>query len=195
LAVGDFNGDGVLDLAVTSSDCGVPESNCPGTASLLFGNGDGTFQPLVSYPVGLFPAYLAAADLNGDGGADLAVPNASSGTISVLLNLPVIGIFPNALNFGTEKVGVKSNPLTVTIGNPSGTPISINKPKVIGANAADFAETTTCPLAPSTLVGGASCSVTVTFTPKATGARSAAISLKDNVPGSSQLIPLGGTGQ
>jgi hypothetical protein len=126
---------------------------------------------------------------------DLAVPNASSGTVSVMLNLPVIGIFPNALNFGAEKVGVKSNPQTITIGNPSGTPIAISKPKIMGTNAADFAETTTCPLAPSTLVAGASCSISVTFTPKATGARSATLSLKDTVPGSPQLIPLGGTGQ
>jgi hypothetical protein len=196
LVVGDFNGDGALDLAVTNSDCDVPASNCPGTVSLLFGNGDGTFQPPVGgYLVGLYPSYLAAANLNGDGGADLAVPNASSGTVSILLNLPVIGIFPNALNFGTEKVGVKSSALNVTIGNPSGTPISISKPKMTGANAADFAETTTCPLAPSTLVAGASCSISVTFTPKSTGARSAMLSLKDSAPGSPQLIQLGGTGQ
>jgi hypothetical protein len=195
LVVGDFNGDGVLDLAVTNNSCYAPGSNCPGTVSLLFGNGDGTFQPYVGYPVGLFPADLAAADLNGDGGTDLAVPNASSGTVSVMLNLPVIGIFPNALNFGSEKVGTKSSPLTITVGNPSGTPIKVKKPAISGTDAGDFAQTTTCPLSPATLGPGSSCSVVVTFTPKTTGARNATLKITDSVPGSPQLIPLGGTGQ
>ena len=97
------------------------------------------------------------------------MPDASSGTVPILLNLPVIGIFPNALNFGTEKVGVKSNPQTITIGNPSGTPITVKKPTISGADASDFAQTTTCPLSPATLAPGSSCSVVVTFTPKTTG--------------------------
>jgi hypothetical protein len=161
----------------------------------LVGNGDGTVQPHVDYPVGLSPVGLAEADLNGDGGADLAVANSESGTVSLLLNLPVIGIFPNALNFGAEKVSVKRNPQTITIGNPSGTPITVKKPTLSGADAADFAQTTTCPLSPATLAPGLSCSVVVTFTPKAAGARSATLKIADSVPGSPQLVSLGGTGQ
>jgi hypothetical protein len=195
VVVGDFNADGVLDLAVSNSECSVPGANCPGTFSILFGNGDGTFQQHVDYPVGIYPIGIASGDLNGDGGSDLAVANAYSNSVSLLLNLPVIGVFPGALNFGAEKVGIKSIPETITIGNPSGTPITISKPKITGANAADFAETMTCPLAPSTLVAGSSCSISVTFTPKSTGSRTATLSLKDSVPGSPQLIPLGGTGQ
>jgi hypothetical protein len=195
VAVADFNADGVLDLAVTNSECPVPASNCPGTVSILFGNGDGTFQQQLEYPVGVYPIGAIASDLNSDGGSDLAIANGYSTSLSLLLNLPVIGIFPNALDFGKQNVGVKSGPLTVTIGNPSGTPISIKKPVITGANAGDFAETTTCPITPSTLAPGANCSFAVTFTPKATGARGATLSLKDSVPGSPQLISLGGTGQ
>jgi len=199
VSAADFNGDGNLDLAVGNLICfNLP---CPqGTVSLLFGNGDGTFQPHVDYgQFGIFTDGTAAGDLNGDGGVDLAVansgPSGETGAIAVQLNLPVIAIFPNALDFGTEKVGVKSTPQSITISNPSGTPITITKPKITGADATDFAETTTCPLTPKTLAPGAECSINVTFDPKATGTRSATLSLKDSVPGSPQAIVLGGTGQ
>ncbi len=195
LVVGDFNADGNLDLAVTNTGCENPASVCLGTVSILLGNGDGTFQTRADYMVGLYPVMLAQADLNGDGGQDLAVPNAQSGSVSILLNLPVIGIFPSSVGFGAQKVDVQSSPRTITLGNPSGTPLSISKPKIVGTNAGDFSESTTCPLAPATLAPGADCSFSVTFTPKATGNRSASLTLKDSVPGSPQSIALGGTGQ
>jgi hypothetical protein len=65
LVAGDFTGDGHLDLAVAN----------PGSddVSVLFGNGDGTFQPAVQYPVGRFPNAVVAGDFTGDGHLDLAV--------------------------------------------------------------------------------------------------------------------------
>lgn len=63
--IGDFNGDGKLDLA-------VPES---GQVDIFLGNGDGTYQPLVAYPCYPCGGSVAAADLNGDGKLDLMVGN------------------------------------------------------------------------------------------------------------------------
>src|SRR5262249_9861259 len=82
VAVGDFNGDGVPDLAV-----GNDASN---NVSVLLGHGDGTFPATASYAVGPNPQYVAVADLNGDGTPDLAVVNYvinvfGDATISVLL--------------------------------------------------------------------------------------------------------------
>ena len=45
------------------------------TVSVLLGNGDGTFQPQVTYAVGLVPDAIVAGDFNGDGRTDLAVAN------------------------------------------------------------------------------------------------------------------------
>ena len=77
-AVGDFNHDGNLDLAISNS------SN--NTVSIVLGNGDGTFRAPVTYSVGTWPMQIATADFNGDGNLDIAVANATSpGTVSVLL--------------------------------------------------------------------------------------------------------------
>jgi len=77
LAVGDFNGDGKMDLAVvnTSSD----------SVSVLLGNGDGTFQAPINASVGSEPQGIVIGDFDGDGIADMAVANSGGSTVSVLL--------------------------------------------------------------------------------------------------------------
>jgi hypothetical protein len=87
-AVGDFNGDGKLDL-VTANQYG-------NSVSVLLGNGDGTFQPAVSYGVGYNPSWVAVGDFNGDGKLDLAV--ADTFGLTVLLGNGD-GTFRTATNY------------------------------------------------------------------------------------------------
>lgn len=80
VAVGDFNGDGKLDVAA---------ANYGGNVSILLGNGDGTFRGPTNYTTGNSPSFVAVRDFNGDGKLDLIVTNSGAGngvrSVSVLL--------------------------------------------------------------------------------------------------------------
>jgi hypothetical protein len=82
VATGYFDGDQMLDLAVTRGD-----ETTTGTVGELKGRRRGGFQTLNYYPVDVQPIYVAASDLNGGGRPDLAVANRRGNTVSVLLNL------------------------------------------------------------------------------------------------------------
>jgi hypothetical protein len=78
IASGDFNGDGIPDMALVNSN-----SN---TLTILLGNGDGTFKATATSPqTGSNPVFVAVGDFNNDGKADLAVANANSNTLTILL--------------------------------------------------------------------------------------------------------------
>jgi hypothetical protein len=76
-AVGDWNGDGRLDLAITG--------NAKAKVSVLVGAGDGTFSFRMDYDTGDSPTSIAVGDLNGDGHPDLITANSPARSVSVLL--------------------------------------------------------------------------------------------------------------
>jgi FG-GAP-like repeat/Abnormal spindle-like microcephaly-assoc'd, ASPM-SPD-2-Hydin/FG-GAP repeat len=110
LAVGDFNGDGKADVAVTEP---LPQVGTFGVA-VLVGNGDGTFQTPVTYADGS-PVALAAADINKDGKLDLV---AGGNGVSALLGNGN-GTFQAAMNSATSLV-LGSSPLLIADFNQDG---------------------------------------------------------------------------
>jgi surface antigen len=161
IAVADVNRDGRPDLVVTNV-C-VSASNCPvggggnGSVGILLGNGDGTFQLVVTYdPGAVDPGSAAVADLNGDGKPDLVVSNLAN-TVRVLLGngdgtfQPSVG-YNSGGGFGTTSVAVAdvngdgkpdlvvstyNSTVGVLLGNGDGTfqPITTYKSGGVGATS------------------------------------------------------------
>ena len=77
VALADFNGDGILDIAATEE----PANN----VFIFLGKGDGTFQPATTYQMIKGPYYITVGDFNEDGKKDIITANAEGESIGVLL--------------------------------------------------------------------------------------------------------------
>ena len=112
VAMGDFNRDGILDVAVAIVG--------PNDVTILQGNGDGTFTKATGSPVavGLGPYSVAVGDFNGDGIPDLVTANDASvngnpGTATILLGRGD-GSFAEASG---SPIALGMNPLIVAVGD------------------------------------------------------------------------------
>jgi sugar lactone lactonase YvrE len=113
------------------------------------------------------------------------------GTVTVALSGTGGGLLfvPESANFGTVKVGTKSAAKSITFTNYSSSSLSFSS---VATTRSQFAVTSnTCK---GTVAGGKSCTISLTFTPTATGALTGSLVVKDSDPSSPQLIPLSGTG-
>ena len=132
-------------------------------------------------------------------------PNSRTGSITITDNatgspqsVPLTGVgtyvklSPTSLNFGSVTVGTSSSPQVATLTNTAKAALPIKSLMITGSNALDFSQTNTCG---TSVAAGKSCTITVTFKPKAKGSRSANVSVTDAGGGSPQLVSLTGTGQ
>jgi hypothetical protein len=132
--------------------------------------------------------------------------NTRTGTVSITDNAPAspqtvaltgtgtyLSWTPTSLSFGTVTVGTTSPAQVITFTNHAPTALAIKSVTITGVNNLDFAQTNTCG---TSLARMSSCTITVTFTPKAQGLRTANVTVTDFLGGNtSQNIPLSGTGQ
>ncbi len=136
------------------------------------------------------------------GPGSLAVPTVDAGVPegvfgpNFLLVAPltrVIGLSPPSLDFGSVTVGQPGTAQTVTVSNTGTGALSIGTLALSGGNAAEFVISgDTCSnqsLAPST-----TCSVDVTLTPTATGARSAQLDVPSDATSGPDAVTLAGNG-
>jgi hypothetical protein len=122
----------------------------------------------------------------------------SNAFVADLTLTPTISVAPTNINFGTQLVGATSQPQYVTITNNTGSAIGLTlPPTTTGGNSADFAGTATG-ITPCTtsIAGGATCTIGVTFTPSGPVAESTALQIFDALDGLNHpmLVTLTGTG-
>ncbi|MGD0460504.1 MAG: choice-of-anchor D domain-containing protein [Terriglobia bacterium] len=139
-----------------------------------------TFTPVAS---GSRTASVSITD-NASGSPQTA---SLSGTGTAAL----VSLSATSLAFGTQPVGTPSTAQTLTLSNTGSTALSITSVALTGTNASDFAQTNTCG---SSVAAAANCTISVTFTPVASGSRTASVSITDNASGSPQTASLSGTG-
>jgi hypothetical protein len=117
--------------------------------------------------------------------------NVGSGTQTVSLSgtglAAVATLSPSSLSFGNQNVGSTSAPQTVTLSNTGNAALAITRLSASG----DFTQTNACG---SSLAAGGSCTISVTFTPSASGTRSGTLTLTDNAGGGTQTVTLTGIG-
>ncbi len=181
----DFRGVGVLDLAITNSG--------GATISYLPGNGDGTFEPYVSFPGDSGARGVAVGDFNRDGRLDLAVGNQFVSSVSVFLQAPGGGGTPtstalmsslNPSNYG-QSVTLTAT-VTSTSGTPTGTVIFYDGSTTLGSATLASGSTT---LSTSSLPAGSN-SITASYQGSSSFAPSTSAALTQVVNGAATTTSL-----
>jgi hypothetical protein len=104
---------------------------------------------------------------------------------------PSVSLSSSSLAFGNQSVGAAGTAQTVTLNNTGNAALSITSIALTGTNPLDFAQSNNCG---ASVAAGASCAISVTFTPVTSGSFAAAVTLADNASGSPQTVTLSGTG-
>jgi hypothetical protein len=146
-----------------------------------------TFTPLAS---GSLTASVSITD-NARGSPQTVSLSGTGKLTASTPTAPEDGLSPTSLAFGNLSVGTSSTPQTATLSNSGNAPLNITSLVLTGTNASDFAQTNTCG---SSVAAGANCTISVAFTPSASGSRTASVSITDNASGSPQSVSLTGAG-
>ncbi len=112
-------------------------------------------------------------------------------SVAGLVVVPVASLTPPTLAFNPTVIARNSPAQIATLTNTGTTPMQVAGINFTGPNANSFSQTNNCP---ATLLGGANCTINVTFTPSSGGSLTANLSVSDSAPGSPQLVSLTGTG-
>jgi beta-propeller repeat-containing protein/centrosomal CEP192-like protein len=138
-------------------------------------------------------AYVAGQTCSLDFPLSNPLQDSSGGNCDAFISkvsiLEGIALNPAGLVFPPQSLNTVSQPQTVTLTNGDA-PLTITSIALTGTNPGDFTEINTCG---ASLAAGAQCTITVTFTPTATGVRRASVAITDSAPGSPQVVSLSGS--
>jgi hypothetical protein len=100
---------------------------------------------------------------------------------------PVVSLSPSSVTFGAQAIGTTSGVLTAALRNTGASPLAISGVAVEG----EFGLSHDCG---ASLAAGATCTISLTFTPQAIGTRIGRVIVTDDAPGSPHVLPVSGTG-
>jgi hypothetical protein len=164
-----FTGANYADFSQTAGTCGTAPTSLGAGASCTI---KVTFTPSV---LGLESATLTVND-NAAAAQYQTLTSALSGT-----GVADAALGPTSYNFGNVAIDTPSNAQTFTLQNNELTGLNISSIGFTGANYADFSQTGgTCGAAPTSLAAGASCTLSVTFTPSTLAAETATLMVNDS---------------
>jgi hypothetical protein len=103
----------------------------------------------------------------------------------------VASLAQSSLTFASQLLNTASTRQSVTLQNTGNEALTLTSILLAGTNSGDFSLSQNCG---SSVAAGASCQISVTFTPTALGTRSASVSVTDNAANSPQSISLSGAG-
>jgi len=158
-----------------------------GTASLTNVTATGVAQA----SAGNAPSYSCEGGnfviTDGGGSSGIAPTQCNGWPAPVFPPYPVTGVntTPSALSFGSAATGTTAAAQTVTVTNPASAAASVSSISVSGG----FSQTSTCG---SSIAANGSCTVSVKFSPAATGARTGTLTV--NAGGVTNTVSLSGTG-
>jgi hypothetical protein len=108
--------------------------------------------------------------------------------------IPGVQLSPTSVTFPATLVGITSAAVSVKVENEQSAALHISGVTIVGTNSGDFGVTSLCPTAPAAVPAASNCTLSVTFTPLASGTRTATLSVADDAPNSPQTLTLKGSG-
>ena len=173
----------ISSIAITGANAGdfAQTNNCP--ANLAPGKKCTVSVTFAPSQIGSRSASLTLTDNAADSPQN--VPLTGKGVAQATVS-------PTSLTFALQTVGTTSAAKNVTLHNNLATMLTVNSISFTGVNAGDFAETNTCD---GSVPAKGTCTISVMFTPRATGARTATLAVSDSANNSPQTVPVKGTGK
>jgi hypothetical protein len=173
----------ISKIAITGANAGdfAQTNNCP--ATLAPGKKCTISVTFAPSQIGSRSASLTLTDNAADSPQN--VPLTGKGVVQA-------GVTPTSLTFASQTVGTTSAAKKVTLHNNLAAKLTINSIAFTGANPGDFSETDSCD---GSVPAKGTCTISVTFTPAATGTRTATLTVSDSANNSPQTVSVKGTGK
>jgi len=197
--IGVTSAGAATGITITKSELNSSQLRVEGSGALpnhaitiTPGNITGTSDANGAFKVQVTPYSSSTCQVTvSDGATSQSAPLA--GCTPTVQSAPAVSLAPASLTYAARDTGTTSAAQSVTVSNSGNASLFFNSAAIRGLDTLDFTVVGDgC--SGVTLAPGASCSMSITFSPTAAGTRTASLTFTDNAPNSPQSASLTGTG-